>query len=250
MEISLAAEPIFHIGSFEVTNSLLTAWIVVAFLIIVSLVLKKKIAKVPKGMQNLFESIFEYFIKVMDSVTGSRKMSTKFFPLVTTIFIFVLLNNWIGLVPGVGTIGFHEMHNGHEVFVPIFRAGSADLNFTLAVAIIAVAATHFFGIVVLGFSKHISKFVNLKSIIKDPVMFFVGILEIVGEIAKTISFSFRLFGNIFAGEVLLTVVAILVPYVAPLPFLFLEIFVGLIQAVVFAMLTLVFLSLQTAEPEH
>jgi len=250
MEISLAAEPIFHIGGFEVTNSLLTAWIVVAFLIIFALTLKKKFSKKPGGLQNLVEAIFEYFLGVMDSVTGSRKMSKRFFPIVTTIFIFVLFNNWIGLLPGVGTIGLHEIHNGHEVFVPLFRAGSADLNFTLAIAVIAVAATHFFGIAVLGVGKHVKKFINLKSIIKDPIMFFVGILEIIGEIAKTISFSFRLFGNIFAGEVLLTVVAILVPYVAPLPFLFLEVFVGLIQAVVFAMLTLVFLSLQTVEHEH
>ncbi len=247
MEISLAAEPIFHIGGFEVTNSLLTAWIVVAFLVIVSIALKKKIKKVPKGLQNFVEAMFESFLKIMDSVSGSRKQSIKFFPIVVTIFLFVIFNNWIGLIPGVGTIGFNEVHNGHEVFVPLFRAGSADLNFTLAVAIIAVASTHFFGIVALGFAKHMKKFIDLKKLYKDPVMFFVGILEIIGEIAKTVSFSFRLFGNIFAGEVLLTVVAILVPYVAPLPFLFLEVFVGLIQAAVFAMLTLVFLSLQTSE---
>ena len=250
MEISLAAEPVFHIGSLPITNSLLTTWIVVAFLIIISVIIKKKIRKVPQGLQNFVEAIFEYFLKVMDSVTGNRKTSIKFFPIVATIFIFVILCNWVGLIPGVGTIGFHELHDGHGVFVPLFRAGSADLNFTIAVAVIAVAATHFFGIVALGFAKHISKFIDLRNLIKNPVMFFVGILEIIGEIAKTISFSFRLFGNIFAGEVLLMVVALLVPYIAPLPFLFLEIFVGFIQATVFAMLTLVFLSLQTAEPVH
>jgi len=250
MEISLAAEPIFHIGKFEITNSLFTAWIVVAFLIIASMVIKKKIRKVPRGIQNLVEAVFEYFLKIMDSVTNNRKTSIRFFPIVITIFFFVLFNNWIGLFPGVGTIGFHEIHHGHEVLVPLFRAGSADLNLTLAVALIAVAATHFFGIIVLGFAKHVKKFIDLKNLIKNPIMFFVGILEIVGEIAKTISFSFRLFGNIFAGEVLLMVVAILVPYIAPLPFIFLEIFVGFIQATVFAMLTLVFLSLQTTEYEH
>ncbi|MFZ5365616.1 MAG: F0F1 ATP synthase subunit A [Patescibacteria group bacterium] len=250
MEISLAAEPVFNIGSFPVTNSLLTAWVVVAFIMVISIVVSKKINRVPTGIHNLFESVFEYFLGVMDSVTGSKKLSRRFFPIVATIFFFVLLNNWIGLLPGVGTVGLHELHDGHEVFVPLFRAGSADLNFTIAVALIAVSATHFFGIAVLGVRKHVAKFISLKNLIKDPIMFFVGILEIVGEIAKAISFSFRLFGNIFAGEVLLTVVALLVPYVAPLPFLFLEIFVGLIQAVVFSMLTLVFLSLQTAEHEH
>jgi F-type H+-transporting ATPase subunit a len=250
MEISLAAEPVFHIGDFAITNSLLTTWIVVAFLVICAVILKKKIKRIPEGMQNLVEAVFEYFLNVMDSVTGSRKMSRKFFPIVTTIFIFVIFSNWIGLIPGVGTIGFHEVHEGHEVLVPLFRAGSADLNLTLAVAIIAVFATHFFGVAILGFKQHISKFIDLKKIIKDPIMFFVGILEIIGEIAKTISFSFRLFGNIFAGEVLLMVVAILIPYVAPVPFIFLEVFVGFIQATVFAMLTLVFLSLQTAELEH
>ncbi|HUT21928.1 MAG TPA: F0F1 ATP synthase subunit A [Candidatus Bipolaricaulota bacterium] len=250
MEISLSAEPIFHLGKFTITNSLLTTWVVVCFLIVAAVVLKKKLKKEPKGYQNLVEMIFDGFLNVMDGVTGSRKLSIKFFPIVTTIFLFVIFCNWVGLLPGVGSIGFHELHEGKEAFVPLFRAGSADLNMTLAVAVIAVAATHFFGIVTLGVVKHVGKFISLKNLIKNPIMFFIGILETIGEVAKTISFSFRLFGNVFAGEVLLTVVAFLVPYIAPLPFLFLEIFVGLIQAVVFAMLTLVFLSVQTMEHEH
>ena len=138
---------------------------------------------------------------------------------------------------------FERGHEGQEIFVPLFRSTASDINFTLALAIISVVATQLLGIAAIGFAKHAAKYISFKG----PIQFFVGILEIVSEVAKMISFSFRLFGNIFAGEVLLIIIGFLVPYVVPAPFLMLELFVGFIQALVFAMLTLVFISIATVE---
>ncbi len=246
MNISVAAEKIFSIFGFPVTNSMLVAWIVMSLLIILSLIATRKTNLVPRGLQNLFESVFEEMLKLVDSVMGDRKQSLKFFPLIATIFIFVLLGNWLGLLPGVGSIGIWEHHEGREVLVPFLRSTAADLNFTLALAVISVVTVQVVGILSLGFLKYTSKFINFSS----PLNFFVGVLELISEVAKLISFSFRLFGNIFAGEVLLTVMFFLVPYVVPLPFMMFEVFVGFIQAMVFSMLTLVFLKIATIEAHH
>lgn len=251
MNISLAAEPIFHIGTFPVTNTLIMAWIIIAVIVLMVLSVRRKFSFVPRGLQNLLEALFEQALNIMDSVTGSRALSYKFFPVIMTIFIFVLLSNLIEIVPGLGTIGFWEEHEGHTILVPFIRSSSADLNVTLAIAITSVLATQFMGIAVLGVFKYGSKFIVPPWKSPYVVGTFVGLLELVAEIAKIISFSFRLFGNIFAGEVLLTVALFLVPYLVPLPFLFLEIFVGLVQAVVFSMLTLVFMKMAvTAHEGH
>ena len=243
MNISLAAEPIFHIGSFAITNTLIMAWFIILFLVVIAFITQKRLAIVPNKLQNVVEIIMEGLLNFMESVTQDRHQARKFFPLVATIFIFIILGNWLEIVPGLGTIGIWEEHNGRQILIPFIRSTSADLNITLAIAIISVVSTHIFGIISIGFFKHWGKFISFKG----PIEFFVGILELVSEVAKMISFSFRLFGNIFAGEVLLTVVLFLVPYFVPLPFLFLEIFVGFIQALVFAMLTLVFLKMAVTE---
>jgi len=166
---------------------------------------------------------------------------------VATIFLFILVNNWIGVLPGTGSIGFFEMVHGKEVLVPFFRSANSDLNMTFALALIAMGAVHLYGIVKLGPWGHLSKFLIVT---KGPIYFFVGLLEGVGEFAKVLSFSFRLFGNIFAGEVLLIIVMNLMPLLAPFPFLLLEFFVGFIQALVFAMLTMIFLKMATIKVEH
>ena len=223
------------------TNTLLMSWTIVLFLVILTVVFRKRVAAVPGGLQNIIEIIIENLLKFIESVTHSRGQAKKFFPLVATIFIFVVLSNWIEIVPGLGTIGIYEKHNGRQVLVPFIRSASADLNVTLAIAIVSVMAIQIFGIAALGLLKYGKKFINFKG----PIEFFVGILELVSEAAKMVSFSFRLFGNIFAGEVLLTVILFLAPFIIPLPFLFLEIFVGFIQALVFSMLTLVFLQMAT-----
>lgn len=251
MEISLAAEPIFEIGHIEITNSLITSLIVTIVILTFAFVLRAKgLKKIPRGMQNVVEIAFEGLYNLIHGVTGDHARAKRFFPLVATFFLVIMLSNYFGLLPIVGSFGFHEVHEGEEVFIPLFRSANSDLNTTLALALISVISTHVLGVAALGFWKHVGKFVNFKLLIKDPVMFAVGILEVFGEISKVVSFSFRLFGNIFAGEVLLVVMGGLVAYVAPVPFYFLELFVGFIQALVFAMLTLVFLTMATAEPSH
>lgn len=264
IHISLAAEPVFHIGSFVVTNSLLHAWITALILIVVAIVVGSRLQRTPKGLQNIVEVIISFLLDLSDSVTGDRKKSIKFFPLVTTIFFFVFVSNYLGLLPGVGSIGFYELVHGEEVFVPYLRSSAADLNMTLAISLITVITTHTFGIAALGFFQHWGKFIQVHKLftikkglpIPRPVGVidvFIGLLELVGEVSKVISFSFRLFGNVFAGEVLLLVITSLVAYVAPVPFYFLELFVGFIQAFVFATLALVFMQVATLshdEEEH
>lgn len=237
-EISIKAEEIFHILGFPVTNTLLMSWIAVGTLGVFAILLHKNMRLIPGFFQSIIEGIGEALLNSMSEVLHSRKEAEKYFPLIATIFFFILFNNWFGLVPFVGSVGIEEMRDGKPFFVPLFRSAGSDLNFTLALALISVFAIHIFGVFSIGIFRHASKFFTISS----PIAFFVGILELVGEIAKIVSFSFRLFGNIFAGEVLLVVIGFLLPFIVPVPFLILEVFVGFIQALVFAMLTLVFLA--------
>lgn len=279
---TLASETIAHIGSFSIRNSMVMGWIAMAVLIIGTFVLRRKGVKlVPRGFQNFVEVIIGGLFDFFNSITQNEKQTRKFFPIVATIFIFVITSNWMGILPGVGSIGFYEKEHevkevnvevtteldrnahtetptsdevgveGHEIFVPFFRSGYADVNMTLALAIISVIATQILGIMSLGFFHYAGKF--FVNPLKDPIGFFVGLLELVSELAKLISFSFRLFGNIFAGEVLLVVIGFLAPFIAPIPFYGLELFVGFVQALVFAILTLVFMKMASTphhEPSH
>ena len=253
MHVSITPEIIEHIGGMPITNTLITSVIVTLVLVVIFFAATRNIKDIPKGLQNFIELIIESLFNMIDGVTGDRKQTYQFFPLVATIFIFVITSNWLGLLPGFGSLGFYETANegvpgeGHAVFVPLLRSANSDLNSTLAIAIISVIAVQIAGIAALGVFKYGKKFINFSS----PINFFVGILELVGEISKMISFSFRLFGNVFAGEVLLVVIMSLAPFIAPLPFFALELFVGFIQALVFSMLTLVFLKTAvTAHAEH
>lgn len=237
--IEIAAEKLFEFLGLPITNTLLMSWIVVGFLILISWLLTKYFNVVPLMLQNIFEMFVETFLGFMDGVFGSREKSERYLPLIATLFLFILISNWTGILPGIGSVGFFEEHAGEKIFVPLLRSSASDLNFTLALAIIAVLMVNFFGILAAGVVRHFSKFFTFK----NPIDFFVGILEFISEIAKMVSFSFRLFGNVFAGEVLLVMTAFLVPYLIPVPFLMLEIFVGFIQALVFSMLTMVFVSI-------
>jgi F-type H+-transporting ATPase subunit a len=241
-EISLKAQEIFSIGNFGVTNSFFLTLVVCVVLIGFSFLMRKKIKEIPGKLQNIVEIAIEGLLNLMESTLGSKQNAEKYFPLVATIFLFILVSNLFGLLPGVGSAWIE--HGGHEV--PLFRSPAADLNFTLAFAVISVVLTNVIGMTATGVFNHLGKYINFKG----PIDFFVGILEIVSEIAKIISLTFRLFGNVFAGEVLLTIVSFLVPYFIPLPFMFLEIFVGAIQAFIFAMITLISISLFTAEGGH
>jgi len=241
LNISLSAENVFHIGSLPVTNAVLLAFIVLVTLSVLAIVLRNKLKMVPGMFQNIAEMMIEGALGLMDSVLGNRKTSEKYLPIVFTIFLFVLFSNWFGLVPGVGSI---MIGHGADA-VPLLRSPASDLNFTLALALIAVTMVNAFGVVAMGLRERLSVFFNFSS----PINFFVGILELISEFARIISFTFRLFGNVFAGEVLLAIMALLVPYLVPLPFMFLEIFVGFIQAFIFGMLTLVFVALAVTPHE-
>lgn len=263
-EHTLYAEPLWHVGSFAITNSMLNSWMVVLVIVMISVVIRKKVKEIPTGIQNAFEAVIEMFLGLFDSVTGSRQKSLKFFPLVFAFFIFILLNNWLGLFPGIGSIGQIASEHGEKVFVPFFRGGTADLNTTLALATIGVVASHIFGVVAIGAWKYFNKFININVLLEiprkvrkdwtvlivNPIKAFVGIIEIIGEVAKVASLSFRLFGNIFAGEVLLASMAAILAFGLPIPFMFLEVIVGIIQALIFSMLVLAYLTISTTAEEH
>jgi len=263
-EHTLFAEPIFHIGDFKITNSLLNSWLALFLIVVAALLVRRKIRMVPRGIQNAFEAAIEGFLGIFDSVTGSREKSLKFFPFVLSFFIFILINNWLGLLPGIGSIGQVVAEHGEKVFIPYFRGGTADLNTTLALATMGVVMSHIFGVLAVGGWHYLNKFINLKTfaevpkkvfkdptvLIVNPIKAFVGLIEIIGELAKVASLSFRLFGNIFAGEVLLASMSAILAFGLPIPFMFLEVIVGLIQALIFAMLILAYLTMNTTAEEH
>ena len=245
-EISIKAERLFYLGFLPITNSMLASWLTVLVLVILGIIIRFNIKPIPSFIQNAAEFVIEYFLNLMEDIYQSREKAKKVLPWVATFFLFILFSNWMGLLPGFGSIGIYKIENGHELFLPFFRSANADLNNTLALAIISIIITQIFGIIAAGFFRYSKRFINLKGLINS----FVGILEFFSEIIKIVSFSFRLFGNIFAGEILLLIISFLMPYLAPLPFYFLEIFVGFIQALVFTMLTIVFIRLAFSMAEE
>ena len=248
---SFAPEVIFQIGSFPVTNTLINTFFVDTLLISTAVVVSKTIKKVPGKFQNLVELLVEEFYKLTEQVSG--KNAARIFPWFITFFLFIIIANWSGLIPGVGSIGiWHEVehHTAHgteveRVLVPINRNLTSDLNATLALALVSLVATHTLAISALGFAVYISRYLSL-----NPIMLYVGLLELVSEFTKVVSLSFRLFGNIYAGEVVLITISSLFAFLAPVPFMLLEVIVGLVQALVFGMLTMVFMSvLMTSHKE-
>ncbi len=262
-EITLFAEPIFHFRNFAITNALLTSWVVVAIIIVLSFILRSRLQTIPGKLQNIFEIIMDGALDLCDQVTNSRALSVKVFPIAISVFFFVLINNWLGLLP-IGGLGILEREPHSLAFIPFLRGGTADVNTTIALAVMAVLGANLFGIFSIGLWKIFNKYVNLKAlgqvftkikkdktvIIVAPITFFVGLLELIGEFAKVASLSFRLFGNVFAGEVLLASMAALFAYILPVPFLFLEILVGMIQALIFAMLLVVYFTISATDHEE
>lgn len=269
MAVSVSAEKIFDLGPLPVTNSVLTGSIVMlGFVVLAAIIRSRRKTAVPKGLQNAVEALLEFMLTFMDQVTHDRKRSKKFLPIVGTLFLFILVSNWMGLLPGVGTIGLWEMTEHGIELVPLVRPATSDLNMTIVMGVSAVVLSHVFGVMAIGFFKYWNKFIQVGRIwsalkafgtkkIGEAAMglftalieFLVGLIELVSEAAKMVSLSLRLFGNIFAGEVLLSVLSSLIAFFVPLPFIALELIVGIIQALVFSMLTLVYLSMAT-EPPH
>ncbi len=264
--VSLAAEPLLQNGPDWFTNALFSTLLVDIVIIILAIVGRASLKEIPSGFGNFVEFAIESLYNLTESVAG--KHARRFFPLAATIFIFVIFSNYVDVLPGVGSIGvWHEAKSEHalvleqpmaaldsamalapdtaeegRVFVSFLRPPSADLNMTLALAIIVMVMVQYYGVSALGV-KYFKKFFNFGGKGFMGVIFgIVGILELISEVAKIISFSFRLFGNIFAGEVLLAVMAFLFAFLLPVPFFGLEFFVGFIQALVFMMLAVAFFS--------
>lgn len=282
---AFAPDVITQLGPLPITNTLLHTLVVDAVLIFLALHVSKNITKIPKGVQNIMEPVIEGMYNLTESIATSKNATTRIFPYIMTFFLFIFTANFTGLLPGVGTIGFFEKGaahsqiinkayatesaapkdgSGHEtpaatektdehrlkavpaepILIPLLRGATSDINVTLALAIISVVATHMLSIQVTGIKDYLGRYFSL-----NPINLYVGLLELVAEVTKIISLSFRLFGNIFAGEIALHTISKLVAFIAPLPFLLLESIVSVVQALVFSVLTLVFMAVLTT-PHH
>lgn len=243
LNISIAPEIIFYIKSFPVTNSLLWSLFISAFLIFITLLLRFSLKMVPGRLQNCAEILLEESFAFVKSVIGSEEKAKKVFPLFCTLFVFILAANLFTFIPGQSAV---TVRNGDGV-VSVFRAALADYGMVLVLTIISVIIIQVVAIATHGPLGYLGKFLNFHS----PLKFFLGLMDIVGEIAKVLSLSFRLFGNMFAGEVLGMVMLFLFPFIVPLPFMFLGVLTAIVQAFVFATLTLVFITLASEiEPDE
>lgn len=237
--IHLAPLALFHIGSFPVSNTLLTTVVVSALLIIFAYFAGRSLRLKPSGFQAVVEFLVTFPYQFVKDTLQNDAVAERIYPLVMTIFLLVLGANWFGLLPFAGSIGT----SAGGALTPYLFASATDLNFTLALAIIAFMAIEFFGVATLGAFAYGRKFLTFSS----PIKFVVGLIELISEIARLISFSFRLFGNVFAGKVMILVIMFFIPYLLPVPFLAFEAFVGFIQAAIFALLTLFFTKIAIEE---
>ncbi|MDD5568959.1 MAG: F0F1 ATP synthase subunit A [Candidatus Pacebacteria bacterium] len=233
IHVALFGEPIFNFLGLEVTNTLLLSVITAVLLIVLFAWGMKKREMIPGKVQNFFEMILEAIFSLFDSMTGSRQRTEEIFPLTATLFLFILFCNLIEIIPGLGVFS-------------VLRSPSSDLHFTLALAVFAMGYLHIKAMKKLGGREYMKKYIKFDS----PIMFFVGILEGIGEFTRTFSLGVRLFGNLFAGEILLMIISMMVPLVLPLPFLGLELFVAFIQALVFSSLIAVFYAFTATHEEH
>ncbi|MDO8521973.1 MAG: F0F1 ATP synthase subunit A [bacterium] len=241
IKVALAPEVIGNLWGLPITNTLLMSWAVIIVLGTLAYFVGKNVKLIPSRFQTLLEELFSFVYDYIAEILESRDMARKFFPLLLTIFLFVFTANMLEFTPGIGSVGFFSAGGGE--FSPLFRSANTDLNATLALAIISFLVIEITGIVTIGIFKYSQKFISFKSVMG----FAVGIIELFSEIARLISFSFRLFGNIFAGEVLILVVSHFVPYILPVPLMMFEVFVGFIQAAIFALLTLFFIKIAITE---
>jgi F-type H+-transporting ATPase subunit a len=253
--VELPAEPVAHIGHFSVTNTLIASWFTIIVLVVLSFILTRKMQLIPGKRQAMAEAIVEGLLNFVESVAG-KKQSRMLFPGVATIFLYVISNAYLALFPFFGSIGIFE-HDGK--FAPLFRAANTDVNVPLSIAIMSFIFVETWGMRALGVLHYVSEFVNVRQMgqgfkelfsgqAKTAVMnivfgfinLFVGVLEIFSHLTRMLSFTFRLFGNMTAGEILILVSSFLIPLVFTIPFYGLELLIGLIQALIFSGLTLVF----------
>jgi F-type H+-transporting ATPase subunit a len=259
--VELPAEGIFHIFSFTVTNTIIASWLTIIVLVALFYAATRKMKLIPGGLQNFAEYIVEAMLNFVEGVAGEKNSRTVF-PIVATIFLYVLMNAYLALLPFFGTISFHD--------VPLFRAANTDVNVPLSIALVSFVFVEFLvGLRTLGFLRYLNYFFNVgqlregfKSLFKGKIkpaisgiMFgvvnlFIGVLEVISHIMRVVSFTFRLFGNMTAGEILLLLVTFLVPLVVSMGVYGLELLVGVLQALIFAGLTLVFAVLAMSPHEE
>lgn len=259
------AEEILKVGPFVVTNSMLMVWIVAAFIILMTQLATRDLKLVPSGLQNFVEWMVESLYNFLEGILGAHLVKRTFW-FFATIFVLILFTNWFGLIPGVGTVGWALTGSGvdpHDKFRPFLRGGNADLNMTAAMAFTFALLWFYWAITengVKGFFGHIfapkGVFGGLMAVLMILVFGFVGILELISILFRPVALSFRLYGNIFAGENILENMMLIVgdktwlAWLPPIPFYFLELLVGLIQALVFMLLTAVFLKLICDHGDH
>ena len=258
-----AAVPVLNkLGRLPITNSMVVSWIVAVGLIVFARVATREMKRVPAGAQNFWEWLVESLRNFLEGIIG-RHLVQRTFWFFATIFIFILSANWFGLIPGVGTVGWGEPGpHGFRIAEPLFRGANADLNLTLAMALVFMGCWLVWSlreVGPIGFVKELfapkGDTTGFLKVLMVVVFFAAGCIEVISILFRPISLSFRLYGNIFAGENMLETMARLVPslgWLLPIPFYFLELLVGLVQALVFMLLTAVFtlLMCQHAEGEH
>ena len=259
----LPASTVFHIFGFPITNSIIGAWITIVFLVGVSYIITRRMKLVPGRLQAAFEFLIGWLYDLCVSVAGEVN-GRRFFPLVATIFLFVGFNAWLALLPGFGSIIAHTA----EGEVHLIRAANTDINMPLALALTSFVFVEFYGLKTLGI-RYIGKFLNFKELFRairqiftgklisgaqglvtGAMTVFAGLLEGLSEFIRIVSLTFRLFGNMTAGEILLLVTAFLIPWLFAIPFYGLELLIGFIQAIIFGGLTLIFLTLAVESHEE
>jgi F-type H+-transporting ATPase subunit a len=259
-EPKLPAEEVFNLFGFPITNSIIGAWLTMIVLVGFSYAITRRMKVVPGRLQSAFEFLLGWLYNLCQRVAGEEN-GRRFFPVVATIFLFVAFNAWLSLIPGFGSILITTAEGEH---VHLLRGANTDINMPLALALMSFVFVEYFGLRSLGV-RYLGKFLNvgqlfisigqivrgrlragLSGLITGFIHIFVGLLEALSELVRIVSFTFRLFGNMTAGEILLLIAAFLIPWVFALPFYGLELLVGFVQALIFSGLTLVFLTLAVA----
>ena len=263
--ISQRAEEIGRLFGLPISNSMVVTWIVAVGLILFAQLATRNMKAIPEGAQNFWEWMVESLHDFLEGIIGHHLVQKTFW-FFATIFIFILFSNWIGLIPGIGTVGWHVQYaNGHTEWLPLLRGANADLNMTLAMALVFFACWIVWAVQEVGpvgFLLHLfapkGETTGLLKVLMIVVFFAVGFLEVFSILFRPISLSFRLYGNIFAGENMLEAMSKLIPgfgWLLPIPFYFMELLVGFVQALVFMLLTAVFTMLicqheEGHEPAH
>ena len=262
--IQVAADPLYPGAPGFLTNTFLLTVVSALIVAVLFIIAAYKPKIVPGFIQNFVEWVFEMLLNLCEEVAG-KENGRRFFPWVASMFLLILISNWWEVIPGIESIGLKTTstdvsaacaHLGSSIFlwgdtsnciVPFLRPPATDLNFTVALSIVSVFMTQWYGFRVLGWRLQISRYIVFSD---GPIGFVVGLLEIPLELLRVLSLSFRLFGNLFAGDVLLLVMSFISVGIGSIPFYFLEVFVGFIQAFVFAFLTLIFMTLGTTAHGH